>query len=53
MAILKLSLLCLISLTCTACYRMPNEDEYSVVPTTNNPSVTREKQTNPLPGIGY
>jgi len=22
---------------------MPNEDEYSLIPTTNNPDVTREK----------
>lgn len=36
---------------CTSCYRMPTENEYSVVPTTNNPSVTCEKSTF-MPGLG-
>ena len=31
-----------------ACYRMPYEDEYSVVPSVNNPDVTREKPSNNL-----
>lgn len=37
----------------TGCYRMPTENEFSVVPTTNNPSVTCEKRDNFLPGVGY
>jgi hypothetical protein len=38
----------------TACYRFPNEDEYSVVPATNNPAVTREKsEGNFMPNMGF
>ena len=36
----------------TACYRMPEEGEVSVVPTTNNPSITRQGQGF-TPGIEY
>jgi len=44
----------LMLITLTSCYRMPSEDEYTVVPTINNPAVTRERQeANPLSGIGY
>ena len=35
----------------TSCYRMPGEDEFSVVPTTNNPSVTCEKGGSFLNGL--
>lgn len=38
---------------CQSCYRMPTEDDFSVVPTTNNPDVTCEKPRNLLPGLGY
>lgn len=37
----------------TACYRMPSEYDYSVVPATNNPDLTREKRTLPMPGVQY
>lgn len=36
----------------TGCYRMPTEEDFSTVPTTNNPALTREKQAQ-MPGIGY
>ncbi len=37
----------------TGCYRMPTEDEYSVIPRTNNPDIIREK-VNPLaPSVNY
>lgn len=37
-----------------ACYRFPDEDEYSVVPATNNPDVTREKpSTSFTPNMGF
>jgi hypothetical protein len=37
----------------TGCvYRMPEQDEFSLIPATNNPNYTREK-ANPTPGIGY
>lgn len=37
----------------SSCYRMPDKDEFSVVPTVNNPSVTHEKHDNFIPGLGY
>ena len=37
----------------TSCYRMPTENDFSLVPTTNNPAVTCEKSANFLPGVGY
>ncbi len=47
-------MLAIIALTLlTACYRMPTEYDYSVVPTTNNPDITREKRTPPMPGLQY
>lgn len=36
----------------SSCYRMPTDDDYSVVPTTNNPSVTHEKPVSLVPGVG-
>lgn len=36
----------------TSCYRMPTEDDYSTVPVTNNPDVTREKP-NFMPNMKY
>lgn len=39
-----LCVLCL-GLTLTSCYRMPGEDDYSLIPTTNNPDVTRHKES--------
>jgi hypothetical protein len=41
------------SISLTGCYRMPTDDDFSIVPTTNNPSVTCEKQNNSLmPTVG-
>lgn len=34
------------------CYPMPGEDDFSIVPTTNNPDITREK-TSALPNMSY
>ncbi|WP_154017890.1 hypothetical protein [Candidatus Protochlamydia phocaeensis] len=39
--------------TLFSCYRMPTENDFSVVPTTNNPAVTNEKTESLLPGMGY
>lgn len=36
----------------SGCYRMPSEDDYSVIPTTNNPTITREKNTL-IPNMPY
>lgn len=54
MSFIKSICLAYILLTClTSCYRMPTENDFSVVPTTNNPAVTCEKRDNLLPGMGY
>jgi hypothetical protein len=50
--------ICLTLIACsgiclTGCYRMPTENDFSVVPTTNNPAVTRERNDSMLPGVGY
>lgn len=37
----------------SSCYRMPTDDDFSVVPTTNNPSVTQEKPSGFMPAMGY
>ena len=50
--ILFLFLLC--SFILIACYRMPADDEYSVVPSTNNPDLTREKSSGSfMPNMGF
>ena len=41
-------------LVLSSCYRMPTDDDFSTVPTVNNPAVTNEKPGSFLPGmIGY
>jgi len=34
----------------SGCYRMPTDDDYSLVPTTNNPAITRESGNQLVPG---
>lgn len=43
--------LCLV-LNLTGCYRMPTDDDCSVVPTTNNPDITRDQGDTLIPGGG-
>ena len=45
--------LLLLSLAATSCYRMPTDDDYCLVPTTNNPDVIREKPTNSFQNMAY
>ena len=47
-----LVLIALLILVCTGCYRMPEEGQVSVVPVTNNPSMTRSKG-GWVPGVAY
>ena len=42
-----------LAIFCFGCYRMPTEEDFCVVPATNNPSVTREKPQGPIPQVGY
>jgi hypothetical protein len=35
----------LMGLTLTSCYRMPGEDDYSLIPNINNPDITRAKES--------
>lgn len=54
MSLIKFSFFALILMNClTSCYRMPAENEFSEVPTTNNPAVTCEKPSGLLPSLGY
>lgn len=52
---LKLTFLLLVAaFNLTACYRMPYNDEYSIIPSTNNPDLTREKSSNNfMPNMGF
>jgi hypothetical protein len=56
-AFLKNSLIILALLAgTTACYRMPAEDEFSVIPLTNNPDINGvggAEDMNPVPGLSY
>lgn len=48
-------LFCLAAVGCTllsGCFRQPGEDDYCVIPATNNPSITR-CGTDWTPGVGY
>lgn len=40
------------SVIATACYRMPTDDDYSLIPMTNNRDFTREKNEM-MPAMGY
>ena len=46
----KLLALFFTSLLITGCYRMPTDDDFSLIPVTNNPSITCEKPSA-LPGM--
>jgi hypothetical protein len=46
-----LALFTLLSLT--SCYRMPTEQDYSLVPVTNNPNLVKDKGGSQMPGVGY
>lgn len=40
-------------LTTSACYRMPTEEDFSIVPMTNNPDITRESQSSNIPNVKF
>lgn len=35
------------------CYRMPSDEDVSLIPTTNNPDVTRDCGNSMLPGSNF
>lgn len=45
-------LMTFIAIFLTSCYRMPTDDDYSLIPLTNNRDFTHEKSEG-LPGVGY
>jgi hypothetical protein len=51
--ILSYMLLLILGLTATACYRLPRDDDYGVIPNTNNRDFTRERDGNFLPTASY
>lgn len=43
-----------VTMLLSSCYRMPNDDEYSLVPATNNPDVVGDKGGQSwMPGAGF
>ncbi|WP_143406450.1 hypothetical protein [Estrella lausannensis] len=50
-AILTTAALAIASLS--GCYRMPTDDDVSLIPTTNNPDVTRDCGNSMLPGNNF
>lgn len=37
----------------TGCYHMPTDEDYSLVPSTNNPQATRQRQDSLTPKVSY
>lgn len=37
----------------SSCYHMPTDEDYSLVPSTNNPQVTRQRQDSLTPKVSY
>lgn len=51
---MKKAILLILVLSCAGCYRMPTDDDYCVIPTTNNPMITGDKpNANPMPNMSY
>lgn len=49
---IRLLILTLLVTTMSSCiYRMPQEDEFSTVPLTNNPNITKDKGKIAIPGV--
>lgn len=49
----KLLLLMMTALLLTSCYRMPGDDDYCLIPATNNPTVTNQKGGSFIPSTSY
>jgi hypothetical protein len=55
LTIVKTALLGILLVGCLGgCYRMPTDEDYCLIPSTNNRDFTRESPANSLmPGVGY
>lgn len=42
-----------LAITLSSCYRMPTDEDYCLLPSTNNPDITREKPSNSLQNMKY
>ncbi len=49
---LSLIVVIIMSGVVTACYRMPTDDDYCVLPMTNSPDLQR-KDSKSMPSVGY
>jgi len=52
----RITVICILLLTTislSSCYRFPEDGECSVVPATNNPSITRNQGASALPGSAF
>lgn len=52
MSIKSLFSLFVLTIVTTGCYRIPGDNDYSVIPTTNNRALTKEKPSL-VPGVKY
>ena len=50
---MKWILLLAVAALFAACYRMPSDDDYCLIPATNNPSVTGAAPSSPMPSTSY
>lgn len=39
----------ILAASASSCYRMPSEDDYSLLPSTNNPEMTRQRAEPVMP----
>lgn len=45
----KLIMFFLVAAAVSGCYTMPTEDNCSLIPSTNNPDMTKQRRESPLP----
>lgn len=49
----KFALIAYCALLLTGCYPMPTDEDFCVIPTTNNPDVTRAREEGLTPNMSY
>jgi hypothetical protein len=50
---MKKLLILIFSISLAGCYRIPGENDFSIIPATNNPEVTGERPGSAMPGMKY